>query len=213
MILQVTETRTRAFDVRCLTEEDENAVRVLTGGGGLPGTLGLRALLRGGAVLGDYGGLPQLQVAAALLPLYGDAPLAMALRAAGYAADGQGAVLTAPTMRADYGELRHFLRIALDWAGRSYASYHIWAVAPARQEEVCAQYLASGFSLRGLRCLQGEEPMLIFADRPLPRWEEPVKRVHFADRRLPRLLEQGYGASDFGWDHQGMVLMLRPVSF
>ena len=213
MVLQMTEAQTRVFDVRCLAAKDEAAVRALAGGGELPHAPGLRALLRGNAVLGDYAGTSALQIAAALLPLYGELPLPMALRTAGYAADGQGAVLTPPAILPGYTELRHYLSVALDWAGRRYASYHIWAVLHAGQEELCAQYLAAGFSLRGLRRLDGPEPMLVFADRPLPRWEEPVKKLHFNDRRLPRLLEEGYGASEFGWDRQGMVLMLRPVKF
>jgi hypothetical protein len=213
MVLQVTEARTCAFDVRKLSMKDENAVMKLTNGKGLPHASGLRSLLQKGEVLGDYAGGPELAVASALLPLWGQTPLAMALRAAGYAADGQGAVLTPPVMAAGYAEVRRYLSVALSWAQQRYTRYHIWAVLGAEREELCAQYLAAGLSLRGMRVLDGPDPMLVFAARPLPRWEEPVRRVHFSDRRLPRLLEQGYGASDFGWDRQGMVLMLRPVQF
>ncbi len=212
MILQVTETDARSFDLHRLTTGDAPALRALCPGG-LPHAPGLQGLLQTGAVLGDYGNGPALRAAAALLPLYGDAPLAGALRAAGCAADGQGAVLTPPATAADYGELRRFVTVTLAWAEQRYTRYHLWAVLDAGQEELCAQYLACGLSLRGLRPLDGPDPLLIFAARPLPRWEEPVRRLHFRDRRLPRLLEQGYGASDFGWDRQGMVLMLRPAVF
>lgn len=213
MILQTTETSVRAFDVKRLTPADENAVQLLTGGHGLPGTAGLRALLQQGDVIGDYGAGPGLQAVCALLPLWSDAPLAMAMRAAGFAADGQGAVLTRPQLAWGYSEVRRFLAVALAWAQERYTSYHVWAVLPAGEEELCAQYLAAGLSLRGARRMDTAGQTLVFAARGLPRWEEPVKRVHFQDRRLPRLLEQGYGAADFGWDKQGMVLMLRPVGF
>ncbi|MGN0975043.1 MAG: hypothetical protein ACI4OL_03505 [Gemmiger sp.] len=210
MILQATGMKTEIFDVRRLTPADETAVLRFTGGAGLSHAPGLRALLQQGAVLGDYAGGSELQAANALLPMWGDAPLSMALRAAGFAADGQGAVLTPPCLVPDYPMVRQYLAVAMAWAQERYTKYHLWAVLPGTAEELCAQYLACGFSLRALRLIDGPDPMLVFSARPLPPWEEPVRRVHFSDRRLPRLLEQGYAASEFGWDRQGMVLMLRP---
>ena len=49
-------------------------------------------------LIADYAGQPELQAAVALMPLYDDAPLPTSLRAAGYGADGQGAVLTPPVL-------------------------------------------------------------------------------------------------------------------
>lgn len=219
MLMQVTETRTRTFDARVLSARDAVAVTALAGQPDLPGVPDLKGALEMDQILGDFAGLPGLQAGTALLPLYGQTPLALSLRAAGFGADGQGAVLTPICTVPDYGEVRHFLRVALTWAQGQYASYHIWAVLPllpgepAACEELCAQYLATGLSLRGLCPVAGGQMLLVFALRPLPRWEEPIKRVHLTDAALPRLLECGYAAADFGWDQMGLVLMLRPTAY
>ena len=137
------------------------------------------------------------------------------LRAAGNVADGQGAVLTPPVLNENYTQLRHFLRMALRWATERYASYHIWAVQPLTIddlpscEDLCAQYLSAGLTLRGLRPMVGTEGMLIFSARGLPHWQEPFRRLHLDDPALSRVLERGYAAADFGWGKQGMELLLR----
>ena len=167
-----------------------------------------------GRILGDYAGQPDLQAAAALLPLYDDAVLPASLRAAGYGADGQGAVLTPPCTAPHYTQLRQFLRTALRLATARYASYHVWAVLPLDPEalpaceDLCAQYLAAGLTLRGVRPMAGAN-LLIFSARGLPHWREPYRRVHLADPALPRILERGYAVGDFGWGAGGMELILR----
>ena len=152
-----------------------------------------------------------------LLPLYAEDPLPTSLRAAGYGADGQGAVLTPPILREDYTQLRHFLRLALRWATERYASYHVWAVLPLDLEhpeacdDLCAQYLSAGLTLRGMRPMAGADQMLIFSAHGLVKWRDPLRRCHLADPALPRVLERGYAAADFGWGKNGLELVLRPV--
>ena len=158
-----------------------------------------------------------VSTAAALLPLYAEDPLPTSLRAAGYGADGQGAVLTPPILREDYTQLRHFLRLALRWATERYASYHVWAVLPLDLEhpeacdDLCAQYLSAGLTLRGMRPMAGADQMLIFSAHGLVQWRDPLRRCHLADPALPRVLERGYAAADFGWGKNGLELVLRPV--
>lgn len=211
MILEATEAKTGIFEVRRLAAEDEAAVLALTGGAGLPHAPGLRPLLQQGAVLGDYAGGEALQAAGALLPMWGDAPLAMGLRAAGFAPDGQGAVLTPPRFAPDYPMVRQYLAVSMAWAQERYTRYHLWAVLPAAEQALCAGCLAAGFVLRALRPIDGPEPMLVFSARPLPESGGPPRRVRLADRRLPRLLEQGYAAAEFEWSGQGVELLLRPA--
>ena len=131
--------RTNIFDARVLTAAHADALRALAGPGGLPLLPCLHPALEEGQIVGDYAGQDELQAAAALLPLYAEDPLPTSLRAAGYGADGQGAVLTPPILREDYTQLRHFLRLALRWATERYASYHVWAVLPLDLEhpEAC----------------------------------------------------------------------------
>lgn len=213
----LTQTAIHTNDTRLLTPADEAGIRTLTNGKGLLLAPGLRSLLRQNRVLGDNAGGAALQAAAALLPLYSETPLATAMHAAGYAADGQGAVLTPPCLMPGYDEVRHFLTVALRWAQECCAPYHTWAVLPfdpadpAQTEELCAQYLAAGLTLRGLCPLAEVVQLLVFAARPLPRWEEPVKRLHLTDPAMPRWLERGYAAAGFGWNQQGLVLQLRPT--
>ncbi len=216
MLMQVTETTTRMFDPRPLRQSDADAVGRLVGGRTLPHAPALGALLQNGQVLGDYAGSGELQAATALLPLNGQTTLACSLRAAGFGADGQGAVFTPLCLAPGYGETRRFLRMALRWASGQYASYHLWATLPfdpaqpMAGEELCAQYLAAGLNLRGLRAMDGVARMLVFSAAPLPRWEEPTRRIALADPALSRFLERGYAASEFGWDRAGLVLELRP---
>ena len=86
--------RTNIFDARVLTAAHADALRALAGPGGLPLLPCLHPALEEGQIVGDYAGQDELQAAAALLPLYAEDPLPTSLRAAGYGADGQGAVLT-----------------------------------------------------------------------------------------------------------------------
>lgn len=211
-LLMTTETRTEIFDAQVLGPDDEAAVVHLSGGG-LPWTCDLPALLRAGAVLGDYAGTDSLQAAAALLPMYGQSRLALSLRAAGCGADGQGTVLT-PLCRADsYLPVRRFLRMAMNWASQRCANYHIWAALPYTEgepcEELCAQYLAAGLTLRSLIPVDAGQ-MLVFAAHSFSPRGQPARRLHLHDPALPRYLERGYLASDFGWDREGMLLTLRP---
>lgn len=217
-MLQTLERNTTTFDARMLTPAHLPALETLCGPAGLP-LLPDRALgpaLENGQVLGDYAGGGQLLAAAALLPMYADEPLPGLLRAAGYGADGQGAVLTPPMLAPHYTQLRHFLRMALRWATERYASYHIWAALPLDLadlpacEDLCAQYLSAGLTLRALRSL-GEQPVLIFSARGIAHWREAYCRLTLGDAALPRLLERGYAAADFGWGARGMELILRPA--
>ena len=117
----------------------------------------------------------------------------------------------------DYTQLRHFLRLALRWATERYASYHVWAVLPLDLEhpdacdDLCAQYLSAGLTLRGMRPMVGADQMLIFSAHGLVKWRDPLRRCHLADPALPRVLERGYAAADFGWGKNGLELVLRPV--
>lgn len=158
-MLQTLERNVHTFDAQVLTPAGAAALAELTGPAGLPFLPPdrQRTALENGQIIADYAGQPELQAAAALMPLYDDAPLPTSLRAAGYGADGQGAVLTPPVLNENYTQLRHFLRMALRWATERYASYHIWAVQPLTIddlpscEDLCAQYLSAGLTLRGLR--------------------------------------------------------------
>ena len=194
--------RTNTFDARVLTASHAGALRELTGDTGLPLLPSLHPALEEGQIVGDYAGQGELQAAAALLPLYADDP---------------GAVLTPPVLRSDYTQLRHFLRVALRWATERYASYHVWAVLPLDLEhpeacdDLCAQYLSTGLTLRGMRPMAGADQMLIFSARGLAQWRDPLRRCHLADPALPRVLERGYAAADFGWGKDGLELVLRPV--
>ena len=218
-MLQTLERNVQTFDARVLTAAGAAALAELTGPAGLPFLPPdrQRAALENGQIIADYAGQPDLQAAAALMPLYDDAPLPTSLRAAGYGADGQGAVLTPPVLRSDYTQLRHFLRLALRWATERYASYHVWAVLPLDLEhpeacdDLCAQYLSAGLTLRGMRPMAGADQMLIFSAHGLVKWRDPLRRCHLADPALPRVLERGYAAADFGWGKNGLELVLRPV--
>ena len=211
--------RTTTFEARMLLPTDGEALRALCGPAGLPQlpAAALPAALQSGQILGDYGGSATLQAAAALLPLYSDAVLPASLRAAGYGADGQGAVLTEPLLADHYPQLRQFLRTALRLATARYASYHVWAVQPLdpdalpQSEDLCAQYLSAGLTLRAVRPMAGAN-MLVFSARGLPHWRAPYRRLHLDDPALPRMLERGYAVGDFSWGPQGMELILRNAS-
>ena len=184
---------------------------------GLPPQPSLHPALEEGQIVGDYAGQGELQAAAALLPLYAEDPLPTSLRAAGYGADGQGAVLTPPVLSEDYTQLRHFLRLALRWATERYASYHVWAVLPLDIErpdvcdDLCAQYLSAGLTLRGMRPMAGAAQMLIFSARGLAKWRDPLRRCPLTDPAQPRELARGYAAADIVWGKDGLELVLRPV--
>ena len=97
---------------------------------GTPGGPDTAALLQTNAVLGDYAGTDTLQAAMGMLPMFGQSHLALALRAAGFGADGQGIVLAPPAFTAQYLPVRRFLAMALGLAKQRCASYHIWAALP-----------------------------------------------------------------------------------
>ena len=210
--------RTTTFDTRTLTPDDLEALDALCGGFPMPQLPpdALLPALSDGRLVGDFGNGGTLQAAVALLPLYSDGVLPTSLRAAGYGADGQGAVLTPPVLAEHYTQLRQFLRTALGLATARYASYHIWAVQPLDPqalpacEDLCAQYLSAGLTLRAVRPMAGAN-MLLFSARGLPHWREPYRRLHLNDPALPRVLERGYAVGDFGWGAQGMELVLRPA--
>ena len=113
-MLQTLERNVHTFDAQVLTPAGAAALAELTGPAGLPFLPPdrQRTALENGQIIADYAGQPELQAAAALMPLYDDAPLPTSLRAAGYGADGQGAVLTPPVLNENYTQLRHFLRMA-----------------------------------------------------------------------------------------------------
>ena len=60
--------RTNIFDARVLTAAHADALRALTGPGGLPLLPCLHPALEEGQIVGDYAGQDELQAAAALLP-------------------------------------------------------------------------------------------------------------------------------------------------
>ena len=187
-MLQTLERNVHTFDAQVLTPAGAAALAELTGPAGLPFLPPdrQRTALENGQIIADYAGQPELQAATALMPL-----------------------------NENYTQLRHFLHMALRWATERYASYHIWAVQPLTIddlpscEDLCAQYLSAGLTLRGLRPMVGTEGMLIFSARGLPHWQEPFRRLHLDDPALSRVLERGYAAADFGWGKQGMELLLR----
>ncbi len=102
--------------------------------------------------------------------------------------------------------------MALGLAKKRCASYHIWAALPLTPtpdgEELCAQYLASGLTLRAVVPLDGQQLLVFAAHTPVGRGSM-VRRVHLQDPALPRLLERGGAVADFGWDKQGLVLSVR----
>ncbi len=216
-MLQTLERKPHTFDAQVLTPAQFDALRALTGPAGLPMLETLRPALDNGQIVGDFAGQEQLQAAVALLPLYAQDELPTLLRAAGFGADGQGAVLTPPLLRGNYTQLRNFLRLSLRWAIERYASYHVWAVQvldlenlPAC-EDLCAQYLSTGLTLRAVLPLKDTDGLLIYSARGLAHWREPLRRLHLNDPALPRVLERGYAAADFGWSSDGMELLVRPL--
>ena len=216
-MLQTLERKTHIFDAQVLTAAQYDALRELADPAGLPMLDALRPALDNGQIVGDFAGQEQLQIAAALLPLYAQDELPTRLRAAGFGADGQGAVLTPPLVRTNYTQLRNILRLSLRWAIERYASYHVWAVQvldfknlPAC-EDLCAQYLSTGLTLRAVLPLQDTDGLVVYAARGLAHWREPLRRLHLNDPALPRVLERGYAAADFGWSNEGMELLVRPL--
>ena len=113
---------------------------------------------------------------------------------------------------AQYLPVRRFLAMALGLAKQRCASYHIWAALPLTPtpdgEELCAQYLASGLTLRAVVPLDSQQLLVFAAHTPVGRGST-VRRVHLQDPALPRLLERGGAVADFGWDKQGLVLSVR----
>lgn len=146
-------------------------------------------------------------------PCLGQSRLALALRAAGFGADGQGIVLAPPAFTAQYLPVRRFLAMALGLAKQRCASYHIWAALPLTPtpdgEELCAQYLASGLTLRAVVPLDSQQLLVFAAHTPGGPRQHGAPAYHLQDPALPRLLERGGAVADFGWDKQGLVLSVR----
>lgn len=209
-MLMMTEMKTDEFHAQVLVPQDRAALERLCGGG-MPFVTDLAPLLQTGAVLGDYSGGSALLAAAALLPMYGESRLTLALRAAGFGADGQGVVLTPPCFAAGYQPVRRFLVRALGWAQQRCASYHVWAalvLRPGRPcERLCASYLASGLTLRAVLPLDASQ-LLIFAAHAPCSHGRPLRRVRLHDPALPRLLDRGTVA-DFAWEQGELLVSVR----
>ena len=188
--------------------------------GGVSETNGGLAVLRaldlctrgGGLAAGRLVGLARILVIPLLTDEHAMVEHDLALRAAGFGADGQGIVLAPPAFTAQYLPVRRFLAMALGLAKQRCASYHIWAALPLTPtpdgEELCAQYLASGLTLRAVVPLDSQQLLVFAAHTPVGRGST-VRRVHLQDPALPRLLERGGAVADFGWDKQGLVLSVR----
>ena len=101
-MLLMTETNLDVFHAQLLVPQDAPAMDQLCAACGTPGGPDTAALLQTNAVLGDYAGTDTLQAAMAMLPMFGQSRLALALRAAGFGADGQGIVLAPPAFTAQY---------------------------------------------------------------------------------------------------------------
>lgn len=89
-MLLMTETNLDVFHAQLLTPQDAPAMDQLCAACGTPGGPDTAALLQTNAVLGDYAGTDTLQAAMGMLPMFGQSRLALALRAAGFGADGPG---------------------------------------------------------------------------------------------------------------------------
>ena len=172
-MLLMTETNLDVFHAQLLAPQDAPAMDQLCAACGTPGGPDTAALLQTNAVLGDYAGTDTLQAAMAMLPMFGQSRLALALRAAGFGADGQGIVLAPPAFTAQYLPVRRFLAMALGLAKQRCASYHIWAALPLTPtpdgEELCAQYLASGLTLRAVVPLDSQQLLVFAAHTPAAR--------------------------------------------
>lgn len=213
-MLLMTETKVDVFQAQVLDVQDARALEQLYTACGQTAETDTAALLQNRTILGDYAGTDALQAAMAMLPMFGQSRLAMALRAAGFGADGQGVVLAPPAIAEEYQPVRRFLAMALGLAQQKCASYHIWAALPRLPgqagEELCAQYLASGLTLRAVIPLDAKQ-WLVFAAHTPVGCSSLVRRVHLQDPALPRLLENGGAVADFGWDPQGLVLSVRKI--
>ena len=111
-MLLMTETNLDVFHAQLLAPQDAPALDQLCAACGTPGGPDTAALLQTNAVLGDYAGTDTLQAAMGMLPMFGQSRLALALRAAGFGADGQGVVLAPPAFTAQYLPVRRFLAMA-----------------------------------------------------------------------------------------------------
>ena len=168
-------------NAQLLAPQDAPAMDQLCAACGTPGGPDTAALLQTNAVLGDYAGTDTLQAAMGMLPMFGQSRLALALRAAGFGADGQGIVLAPPAFTAQYLPVRRFLAMALGLAKQRCASYHIWAALPLTPtpdgEELCAQYLASGLTLRAVVPLDSQQLLVFAAHTPVGRGSTVRRRT------------------------------------
>ena len=91
-----------------------------------------------------------------------------------------------PRFTAQYLPVRRFLAMALGLAKQRCASYHIWAALPLTPtpdgEELCAQYLASGLTLRAVVPLDSQQ-LLVFAAHP--RWAAAARCAAYTCRTPP----------------------------
>lgn len=185
-MLLMTETNLDVFHAQLLTPQDAPAMDQLCAACGTPGGPDTAALLQTNAVLGDYAGTDTLQAAMGMLPMFGQSRLALALRAAGFGADGQGIVLAPPAFTAQYLPVRRFLAMALGLAKQRCASYHIWAALPLTPtpdgEELCAEYLASGLTCAPWCRWTASSCWCL---RPTPRWAAAARCAAYTCRTPP----------------------------
>lgn len=179
---------------------------------GTPGGPDTAALLQTNAVLGDYAGTDTLQAAMAHAAHVWPKPSGARAARSWLWGRRPGHCAGTAAFTAQYLPVRRFLAMALGLAKQRCASYHIWAALPLTPtpdgEELCAQYLASGLTLRAVVPLDSQQLLVFAAHTPVSRGST-VRRVHLQDPALPRLLERGGAVADFGWDKQGLVLSVR----
>ena len=189
-MLLMTETNLDVFHAQLLAPQDAPAMDQLCAACGTPGGPDTAALLQTNAVLGDYAGTDTLQAAMAMLPMFGQSRLALALRAAGFGADGQGIVLAPPAFTAQYLPVRRFLAMALGLAKKRCASYHIWATLPltppGRRGIMRPIFGIWPLPLRAVVPLDSQQLLVFAAHTPVGRGST-VRRVHLQDLPLPRL--------------------------
>ena len=185
-MLLMTETNLDVFHAQLLTPQDAPAMDQLCAACGIPGGPDTAALLQTNAVLGDYAGTDTLQAAMAMLPMFGQSRLALALRAAGFGADGQGIVLAPPAFTAQYLPVRRFLAMALGLAKQRCASYHIWAALPLTPPRTARNYVPNIWHL-ALPCAPWCRwtASSCWCLRPTPRWAAVARCAAYTCRTPP----------------------------
>lgn len=158
---------------------------------GTPGGPDTAALLQTNAVLGDYAGTDTLQAAMAMLPMFGPKPSgACAARSWLWGGRPRALCWHRPPLPRSTCRCGAFWPWRWGWPNQRCASYHIWAALPLTPtpdgEELCAQYLASGLTLRAVVPLDSQQLLVFAAHTPVGRGST-VRRVHLQDPALPRL--------------------------